>query len=67
MYPTSSSVYLTVKENLLFNSQGGPASAILTTEGAGTDIVNVALLDRVVSDRISFIKMDIEGWELPCT
>lgn len=50
---------------LLFNSQAGPASSVLTAESTGADVIKVSLLDSVVSDRVSFIKMDIEGWELP--
>lgn len=49
------------EENLEFNSGAGPASSI--TEGAGESI-QVAALDDVVEESVTFIKMDLKGWEM---
>jgi FkbM family methyltransferase len=49
------------KESLTFNS-GGAASVI---SDSGDSSINVDRLDAVFGDRVTFIKMDIEGWELP--
>ena len=46
---------------LRFNSEAGSASAV----SSGGDIsITVNTLDNLVQERISFIKMDLEGWEL---
>lgn len=44
-----------------FNAEAGSASAV--TSGPGED-VRVTTLDQAVTDPVSFIKMDLEGWEL---
>lgn len=46
---------------MTFNSDAGSASA--ATSGPG-EVVPVNTLDRAVADPVSFIKMDLEGWEL---
>lgn len=47
---------------LSFDAQAGSASAI-SSEGSTT--IRVTTLDSAVSEPVSFIKMDLEGWELP--
>lgn len=44
-----------------FNAEAGSASA--ATSGPGED-VQVTTLDHAVTEPVSFIKMDLEGWEL---
>lgn len=46
---------------MTFNSEAGSASAV--TSGPGEE-VQVTTLDRAVAEPVSFIKMDLEGWEL---
>jgi FkbM family methyltransferase len=46
---------------LWFNPDAGSASAVCTD---GTFSIEVATLDAVISEAVSFIKMDLEGWEL---
>ena len=46
---------------LSFNSEAGSAS---TVSEAGTDIITVETLDEAVTEQVSFIKMDLEGWEM---
>ncbi len=46
---------------LRFNSDQGPASAI---SESGSSHIHVTTLDLEVRERVSFIKMDLEGWEL---
>lgn len=48
-------------ETLSFNSGAGSASAI--TEG-GDVAIQVTTVDQVINEPVSFIKMDLEGWEL---
>lgn len=47
---------------LRFDPEGGSASAV--TEEGGEQIT-VDALDAVVREPVTFIKMDLEGWELP--
>lgn len=47
---------------LFFNSEEGSASSI---SSSGTATIDVVTLDDAIKERISFIKMDLEGWELP--
>jgi FkbM family methyltransferase len=46
---------------MTFNTEAGSASGV--TSGPGEE-VRVDTLDRAVSEPVSFIKMDLEGWEL---
>jgi FkbM family methyltransferase len=46
---------------LWFNPNAGSASAVSVE---GTDRIDVTTLDESVSEKVSFIKMDLEGWEL---
>jgi FkbM family methyltransferase len=47
--------------SLTFNAEDGSASAV--TSGAGEE-VQMTTLDIAVAEPVSFIKMDLEGWEL---
>jgi FkbM family methyltransferase len=47
--------------SMTFNAEAGSASAV--TSGPG-EAVRVNTLDRAVTEPVSFIKMDLEGWEL---
>jgi len=47
---------------LKFDPGAGSASAV---SPASSQSIRVARLDDLVQDRVSFIKMDLEGWELP--
>lgn len=47
---------------LRFDSDSGSASAVAE---AGAVEISVDTLDTVVAEPVSFIKMDLEGWELP--
>jgi FkbM family methyltransferase len=50
------------KSTLHFNADAGPASAVTQDEG---DTISVVTLDGELQDEsISFIKMDLEGWEM---
>ncbi|NWF49025.1 MAG: FkbM family methyltransferase [Ignavibacteriaceae bacterium] len=46
---------------LKFNSDSGSASFI---SESGTSFIDVTTIDEIVKEKISFIKMDLEGWEL---
>lgn len=46
---------------LKFNPHAGPSSAF---SESGSFRVDVTTLDLAVSDKVTFIKMDLEGWEL---
>jgi len=46
---------------LHFNADAGSASSV--TEGDG-ETIQVTRLDLAVKERVTFIKMDLEGWEL---
>lgn len=46
---------------LSFNPDGGSASAVTDS---GSDTVNVTTLDERIGVPVSFIKMDLEGWEM---
>ncbi len=53
---------LSDKEEVLhFNPDAGSASAV--TDGGGESI-NVTTLDKEIDEPVSFIKMDLEGWEM---
>jgi len=45
---------------LSFSADNGSASAV---SNSGNDSIRVTLLDKVVNKSVSFIKMDLEGWE----
>ena len=47
---------------LSFNPNSGSASSISED---GSDFINVTTLDEFIQEPVSFIKMDLEGWELP--
>jgi len=47
---------------LRFDPGAGSASAV---SSFGSDEIVVDTLDAVVSEPVSFVKMDLEGWELP--
>lgn len=49
------------KGTVYFNENNGSASAISTE---GSFAINTITLDELVSESVSVIKMDIEGWEL---
>ena len=49
------------KDRLKFNATAGSASAI--SEFGGVDI-EVTTIDGEINEHVSFIKMDLEGWEL---
>lgn len=49
------------EESLMFNENQGSASNI---QNEGEVEIKVSMLDKLIQDDISFIKMDIEGWEL---
>ncbi len=46
---------------LKFNPDAGSASNITA---AGTSLINVTTLDHKIPGKVTFVKMDIEGWEL---
>ncbi|NML24984.1 FkbM family methyltransferase [Zoogloea dura] len=46
---------------LSFDADQGSASAV---SGSGTETIQVSTLDAEITSRASFIKMDLEGWEL---
>lgn len=48
-------------ESVSFNSGAGSASAIAES---GDITIDVTTLDQEVSEPVSFVKMDLEGWEL---
>jgi FkbM family methyltransferase len=47
--------------SLWFNPDAGSASSVSTT---GSRSIDVTTLDAAIGQRVSFIKMDLEGWEL---
>lgn len=49
------------KETLSFNADNGSASSISNN---GKTKIEVDALDRLIEEKVSTIKMDIEGWEL---
>lgn len=51
-----------ISGTLHFNADAGSASAV--TSGVGESISVVALDDELRNEPISFIKMDLEGWEM---
>lgn len=46
---------------LHFNQDAGSASSV-TKEGS--EIITVDTLDTIIKEKVTFIKMDLEGWEL---
>jgi len=46
---------------LYFNPDAGSASAV---SQAGSESIDVTTLDNAVNEPVSFIKMDLEGWEM---
>lgn len=46
---------------LQFNADNGPASSITQCEGEN---IQVTTLDQAVKEPVTFIKMDLEGWEM---
>lgn len=46
---------------LWFNPDAGSASAV---SSAGASSIEVTTLDKALSEPVSFIKMDLEGWEM---
>lgn len=46
---------------LYFNSDAGSASAVSIV---GSESIDVTTLDKAVNEPVSFIKMDLEGWEM---
>jgi len=49
------------KDILYFNENGGSANNISET---GTTKINVTTLDEEINSVVTFIKMDLEGWEM---
>jgi FkbM family methyltransferase len=49
------------EEKLYFNSTAGSCSSIQKT---GEDVIQTIILDNHIDEPVTFIKMDIEGWEL---
>ena len=49
------------EEKVFFNPDGGSASCISL---AGSCQIDVTTLDRYVDKKVTFIKMDLEGWEI---
>ncbi len=49
-----------VSGRLAFDPHAGSASAVT---GEGSETIEVVALDQAVSDPVTFIKMDLEGWE----
>ncbi len=46
---------------LYFNPDAGSASAV---SNVGSESIDVTTLDKAVNEPVSFIKMDLEGWEM---
>jgi len=46
---------------IAFDSEAGSASAVTT---GGSEMVEMTTLDAAIPDPVSFIKMDLEGWEI---
>jgi FkbM family methyltransferase len=46
---------------MTFDAEAGSASAATTGPG---EVVQVTTLDQAIADPVSFIKMDLEGWEM---
>jgi FkbM family methyltransferase len=49
------------KDTLLFNHNNGSTCSISTS---GSSKIDVVTIDETVNEKITFIKMDLEGWEL---
>jgi FkbM family methyltransferase len=49
------------EEKLWFNTDGGSSSCI---SSSGTCQIEVTTLDRYTDKKVTFIKMDLEGWEI---
>jgi FkbM family methyltransferase len=49
------------QERLPFNAEAGSSSAI---SQEGTELISLDRLDALTEDPVTFIKMDVEGWEL---
>lgn len=47
---------------LAFSSDAGSASAV---SDEGSSFIDVTTLDAAVDEPVSFVKMDLEGWEIP--
>lgn len=47
--------------HIAFDSDAGSASAVAT---GGSQLVEMTTLDEAIADPVSFIKMDLEGWEV---
>jgi FkbM family methyltransferase len=50
-----------VPGTLKFNAEAGSASAVSET---GENTIVVTTIDNEINDHVTFIKMDLEGWEL---
>lgn len=50
------------KARLSFNQDGGSASSVIDD---GSETIDVDKLDQIVIEPVTFIKMDLEGWEIP--
>jgi len=48
-------------DQLNFNENSGSSSSIIKN---GQNIISTSTLDLLISEPVSFIKMDIEGWEM---
>lgn len=46
---------------LYFNSDAGSASAV---SASGKDAIEVTTIDECLAGKVSFVKMDLEGWEI---
>jgi FkbM family methyltransferase len=49
------------EEKLWFNAEGGSSSCI---SSSGSCQIGVTTLDKYISNKMTFIKMDLEGWEI---
>lgn len=47
--------------NLSFDADAGSASAVMES---GINTIDVTTIDEEIPEKVSFIKMDLEGWEL---
>lgn len=50
-----------IEEKLWFNPDEGPSSCI---NSSGSCQIDVTTLDLYINNKVTFIKMDLEGWEL---